>query len=181
MIEEFRQVTSYRGFALRYKSCSGATRSAILAPAALLQCCSGTGKRLEFPLEGCSWYDRGNHEVTSYIVSSILMSESPLRSCSWYDRGIPQGDELQSFVPHYEFSLSCGGRAAGTIENCHKETGYQPTLCCGGPAGTIEDYHKVTSYRVVSDVTKRVSAAQVQLVRSRKPEGDELHSCVHCY
>ena len=37
-------------------------------------------------------------------IEAALRLESQLRTYSWYDRGLPQGDELQSFVPLYEMS-----------------------------------------------------------------------------
>ena len=42
-----------------------------------------------------------------------------LRTYSWYDRGLPQGDELQSFVRRYEASFRCAG-AAGKIEETRR-------------------------------------------------------------
>ena len=72
------------------------------------------------------------------MLCLALRLESQLRTYSWYDRGLPQGDELQSFVPLYEMSLTCGG-TADTIVEYHKVTSYtafvtryELSLRCGG-------------------------------------------------
>ena len=62
-------------------------------------------------------------KVTSYRVLSNSAQV-------WYDQEIPQGDQLQSFIPRYELSLSCG------VLN-----------------DTIGCYRKVTSDRALSRVT----------------------------
>ena len=115
----------------------------------------------------------------------MLRLESQLRTYSWYDRGLPQGDELQSFVPLYEMSLICGG-TADTIVEYRKVTSsrtfvghyelisavevwydrgiphgdelqsfiprYELSISCGVPTGAIGDYCKVTSYRALSQM-----------------------------
>ena len=85
----------------------------------------------------------------------------------WCDGGIPRGDELQSFAPRYELSLSCGV-PTGTIEEYQSFLSrYDLGLSCVDTADTIDDYHQVTSYRVLFIFTKGVSPGEVQLIRSR--------------